>query len=313
MNLQFENLISWLYCPNNNITFQNIIDFVVKYKYPYDIVIMKYIQLLCFNGLDNNSIQEHLLKFNINSPVDTIEHIRKEEQHEYVIPEQLYSICKKNHQSDTQKKTTNQEIIKRKANDPIHENYPLVDPTRGRPKIDWCICYHEKCMKWCTTESHLLHHLKEHGCLTHHFHKKHETAVYNQYLTPEKIIQNNIIHCPSPICDTEKFKSPQELIRHLTLLGIPPFWKYGMNVKDLGEIEDIDYYVYKELEKKNYPHFTLTKPIFRSEICVCCCETKPQIVFLSCKHSNLCINCYYKLPIKKCPECRMDASECLPY
>lgn len=302
--------ISWLYCPNNNITFDNIINYIVKYKYPYDIIIMKYIQLLCFNGLDNNTIQNHLLNYNIICSFDTIEHIRKEQQHENIIPDKIYSVCKlKNPKAIAHE----QEIIKKKPTDANHANYPLVDPIRGRPKIDWCVCYHENCMKWCVTEKHLLHHLKEHECLTHHFHKKHETAVEMLSLTPEKILANNIIHCPSPICDVGKFKSPQELIRHLTLLGIPPFWKHGMDVRNLGEFETFETHIYKELENKTYPQFTLTKPIYRSEFCVCCCETKPQIVFLSCKHSNLCIDCYHKLPTKKCPECRMDVSECLPY
>lgn len=307
----FENFVSWLYCPTNNVIFQNIIDFCAKHKYPYDIIIMKYIQLLCFNGLNNDTIQEHLLlNFNVSCSAEIIEHVRKEEQHENTIPKEIFNICKLPTKPPVQKQIK-QEIIKMKYTDAIHNKYPLVDPTRGRPKIEWRICYHEKCMKFCSSEKQLLHHLHEHSCITPHFHKKHEIAIEQTKLTPESIMKNNIIFCPSPICDVGKFESPQHLIKHLTLLGIEPFWKYGMDVRNLELIKnEIDY---NKLEKHIYPHFELIKPIFRSELCVCCCEIKPQIVLLACKHSNLCINCYSKLPIKKCPECRVDVQECLPY
>jgi hypothetical protein len=265
--------------------------------------------------LDNETVQEHLLShLNITTSIDTIEHIKKEEQHDYVIPENLYDICKKNiSQNNAQNKNTQQEIVKKTAFDIKHTGYPLVHPEKGRPCIGWTICHYENCMKWCVSEKYLLKHLKEHDCLTHHFHRKHELAIYNLNLTPEKVLMNKIIHCPSPICDTGKFKSPHELIRHLTLLGIEPFWKKGVDVRNLPDLEQEQNYVYTELSKKKFPVFTLAKPIFRSEYCVCCCETKPQIVYVSCKHSNLCINCYCKLTTKKCPECRVDIDVCLPY
>lgn len=314
MNVQFENFISWLYCPNNNMTIENIAEYVVKYNYPYDIIIMKYIQLLCFNGLDNNAIQEHLLtQLNITTSFEIIEHIRKEEQHDVIIPAKLYDVCIKNTIQNTNQ-NTNQTITKKKQTDAIHSGYPYVHPTRGRPQISWTICHYENCMKWCVTEQQLLHHLQEHNCLTHHFHKKHEIAIKNNSLTPQKILMNNIIHCPSPICDVGKFNSPAELIKHLTLLGIEPFWKYGVDVKDLKDDSDSEQnYINSQLSNNFFPKYNLTNTIFRSEYCVCCCETKPQIVYTSCKHSNMCLNCYEKLTNKKCPECRTDITNCLPY
>lgn len=309
IELHIHNILQWLYCPTNNISIHDILHFTIKYNIPYDIVIMKYIQLLCFNGFDtDNIIQILATQLNVITNIEVIEHIRKEEQHIDTCDLNFfdkYSMPKTEQQE-------NQTIIKKKASDEIHGKYPLVDPDNGRVHLEWLVCYHENCMKLCSSISQLTHHLKEHGCLTHHFHRKHELAIEKISLTPEKILLNNITCCPSPICDIGNFNSSEELIKHLTLLGIKPFWQKGIDVRDLYNNK-----ITENLEQTNkykqYTQYTLVKPIFRNEECVCCVESKPQIVFFPCKHSNLCIKCYKLLDKKICPECRKDITKYLPY
>lgn len=310
-NIELHNIFQWLYCPTNNISINKIFDCGIKNNIPYDILIMKYIQLLCFNGLDSETIIQTLLsQLNVLTNIEVIEHIRKEEQHTDMCDLNFfdkYSIPKTIQQE-------NQKIIKKSATDEIHSKYPLINPSRGRPHLEWLVCYHENCMKFCSSTSHLTHHLKEHGCFTHHFHRKHELAIEKFGLTPEKILLNNITCCPSPICDTEIFNSPEELIKHLTLLGIEPFWQKGIDVRNLYNDETTQNLEQKQTNKyKQYKQYTLVKPVFRSEECVCCVASKPQIVFFPCKHSNLCIKCYKLLDKKVCPECRKDITKYLPY
>lgn len=303
MEIEYYNILSWIYCPNNNITINDIVKHAEKYNIPYEIIIMKYIQLLCFNGIDNENIMKLLSEqMNIITTEKIIEYIRNEQQHITSYNHEKFIMC----EIRTNKKN-NEKNNPASMRDKDHIGYPLVDKYRGRPCLDWGICYHKNCMKNFYSQTYLRKHLKEKNCLTHCFHKRHEQAILNLNLTPEKIIAKNIRVCPSQICDKQKFNTPHELIHHLILLGIPPFWKEGMDAETyLCEESTQNYH-------QNNEQFNLTKNIYRRETCVCCDEVIPELVFLPCFHSNLCTKCYDKLDKKSCPECRININSCLPY
>ena len=71
-------------------------------------------------------------------------------------------------------------------------------------------------------------HLIQCNSYTRGYHSSHEHGVKYNKLTEEKVITDNITKCPSWMCDIKSFASSQELIKHLQLLGIEPFWKNGM-------------------------------------------------------------------------------------
>jgi Zinc finger, C3HC4 type (RING finger) len=302
MSLNKNSILSWFYYPNNNHNIDDVIESSKKMNIPYDIVIMKYIQLLCFNGMDNNNINDSLKnQLNVTANNEILDRIRNEAQHDDIFPYNLNNICS----FDYPQNIMNKSIAKN------HEGYPLVDTERGRPHIGWCICYHENCMQQFPCSNDLRNHLK----LFNHkpfFHKHHENSVKEKGFTPEKVIKENLTKCPSPLCDKIHFDTPKELIKHLTLLGIEPFWQIGMDVRHI-----YDYNKNKNEEenneKKKYPPFKLAKCVYRLDTCLCCFDKKPEMVFFPCRHSNLCSNCYQKLPQKLCPECRQSITNCLPY
>lgn len=106
----------------------------------------------------------------------------------------------------------------------LHDGYPLVDPVKGRPRLNWLYCAHEGCNKRFTYHGNLEHHLRKHNTYIPQYHFLHEQAVEIHKLTPESVKEKELSSCPSIICD-DNIESPEDLIEHFTKLGIEPFWK----------------------------------------------------------------------------------------
>src|SRR4029078_11227931 len=70
-----------------------------------------------------------------------------------------------------------------------HKNYPLPHPIFGRPRLEWCECFHEGCHKITNDPTILKKHLEEQKAHTYGFHLYHERAIYTLNLTPEKVLQ----------------------------------------------------------------------------------------------------------------------------
>jgi hypothetical protein len=304
-----EAVLRWLYHPTNNYKFDDILDICEKnlISIPLDIIGMKYIHLLCFNGLDNKQIKEYLNTNKIKIVVDEqlIDNIRNEKQHDKALEIlNIFSLDSFRLHIDI----SNVEEYERRGitKYTIHTGYPDVDPIKGRARIGWCICYHRRCKRIFKNGEELVEHLQFSGCYKYNFHKLHETAINEQKLTPEIVLQKDIKHCPSPICDRHDFNTPKELIKHFILLGIEPFWRKGNTTTESIALLDIK-------EEKNIQEIKIQKEIFRRDVCIACLDIIPEIISFPCRHSTLCINCYKTLTVKKCPECRKEIEKILPY
>lgn len=189
---------------------------------------------------------------------------------------------------------------------PTHKGQPLPDPDAGRPYIDWKECYHEGCRKTFSYDFQLIEHLKQMGAYTQSYHKIHEDYVYQNKLTEDKVIALNMKKCPAYICQYNDMNSSAEVIEHFKKLGIPPFWKKGMDLssKPLSG----DYAFKKEIK------------IFNVDSCIVCLENKPNIILDKCLHCCFCIDCFLSsstassaLWILKCPICKSFYSKVYPY
>jgi hypothetical protein len=190
---------------------------------------------------------------------------------------------------------------------PTHKGQPLPDPLTGRPYIDWKECYHEGCHIKFAYNNQLIDHLKIMGAYTASFHKIHEDYIAENELTEDKVIALGMSKCPAYICKYNDTDSPLEVIEHFKSLGIPPFWKTGMDLSS----KKVNEYVFKKEVK-----------IFNVDNCVFCLEKKPNVVFDKCLHCCFCIDCYLSItnPVsnvswdtKKCPVCKMFYSKVYPY
>jgi hypothetical protein len=285
-------LLSWLYNPDNIYSVDDIIKIAKTFNVPDNIIISKYIQLLSFNGLTNDVIVSEILnKFNVTVNDEIIKRISEEHRHEENMSCDIYNLCNKK----------NTQLPPKKVISSIHGRYPKIDPEHGRPQLDWHICHHEKCMEKFKHSNELVRHLELHNCYVQGYHNRHEVLIQWNRLTKENILEKSLTVCPVHFCG-ERFNTPQELIIHFIMLGIPPFWEPGTVP------------VYEDLMKQLVPPKSIDyKPVYRNNICLCCCEKLPEIVYLPCNHSNLCNECYGKLRNKICPECRVPINDCLPY
>lgn len=191
-------------------------------------------------------------------------------------------------------------IIKlKKDNDIIHSGQPLPDPINGRPQLNWGFCQYDKCKKSFSDCSSLIEHLVKNNAYTQGYHSSHEEGVRYNLLDESKVIKNNISKCPSWMCEIKNFASPEELIQHLQLLGIKPFWKQGMS------------FCIESSQKKILSIEPNKKYI--SENCVLCLENKPEIIINRCGHQIYCIDCIAKSNKINCPICRGKVDMFLPY
>ncbi len=190
------------------------------------------------------------------------------------------------------------------TNDIKHSGQPLPDPVLGRPKLSWCRCTHKDCNKKFGTASQLTMHLTENNVYTKGYHLIHEEAIRQMGLTIEKVNQNNITKCPSWLCEIKDFNSPTELIKHLQLLGIKPFWYEGLEINDNSNILNL-------FDKKN--------KIYHTSHCLMCLGDSPNIMINRCGHQVYCVNCVGELSkmsesIKtNCPVCRGKIDKFYPY
>lgn len=205
-------------------------------------------------------------------------------------------------------KLINSNIIGKKdyPNPETHSGQPIPDPILGRPKLDWCVCQYKGCGKTFTRASYLTAHLQQLNAYTPGFHLSHEESVKLNNLTEEKVLLCNITKCPSWLCRKKDFSTPQDLIKHLQILGIEPFWKQGMVINDT----DNDNTKIKTALLNDLKIYDIPK-------CVICLEDKANIIVGECYHQVYCSNCVSiinKSTIKShCPICRGKAETFYPY
>lgn len=187
-----------------------------------------------------------------------------------------------------------------------HDNYPTIDPIKGRPHMGWLKCYHYECKYTSDNSDNLRKHLLKFDSYIPYFHKMHENIVKTMQLTPEKIFKEKIKICPSPICDERYEMTPSQLVRHFSRLGIEPFWHQNY-------VFDYQHEINRSLSGKN---------IHRSENCLICLNKQPEILFLPCYHHCVCFSCFFTM-IKngksenytnsKCFLCNRSLSRIIPY
>jgi hypothetical protein len=294
-----HKLFCWLYSPFNIISESNpdqtityILKLGKKYKIEHTIIIYKIVDYLFSKKSDNHQIINYLYKFNLISDdyeninkmhtiIDSIKSHHSPRKISDDIIKKLYSLSQ-THSYSPENKT-------------IHQGYPLPHPIYGRPRLDWCECFYEECHKKTNDANELKQHLEKFNLHTYGLHLYHERACISLHLTPEKIMDKGIKHCPSIVCDKAKHTfTPEELCEHFKILGISPFWTPGTIITN------------KTTEKCN-----LTK-LYVGDECVICNEDniKPSIIFEPCHHATLCIECYSS--INKCPICRSEIRNSIP-
>lgn len=190
---------------------------------------------------------------------------------------------------------TNETIMEK-----IHTGQPIPDPEKGRPYIDWKQCKYFGCNKSFDNANELIKHLVKYSCYIERFHWHHEAIVKSKNLTPEKVIENNMISCPSIICSKYKFKSSGDLINHFIELGIEPFWEKGMVILPNNPFTS---FTSTEIKKIN---------VYNSDECLVCLSDKPKLVNLPCMHKIYCIGCWIEGKFNKCAVCTFKVDKVIP-
>jgi hypothetical protein len=296
-----KELILWyLNYDDINITDKEIYDYSKLYNIPYQIFLKKLLErFVTMHNYDINIILDIMQnKMNLELSKEAEQYLRD------LLP--LIKSININNRKECDISKLNKiisyfyklDIITDKK--PTHEGQPLPHVQQGRPYIDWLRCYHENCYERFDKENDLIKHLKKFKVYTPNYHNFHEAEINVLKLTEEKVIQENITKCPAAICKDNNFNTPQQLIEHFQRLGLEPFWKKGMIIKN----------------KKDY-NFDPKVKIFNVDECVICCEAKPNLIFDNCLHCCFCIECYeadlqYN-SIKKCPICRESYNKIYPY
>jgi hypothetical protein len=312
------NLLKWLYNPTDFITFDEILKIAQIYCVPDEIIIMKYIQLMIKSNFTDEKILEIMSQYGVFIEQEIITKIREEHFHD-------------NDQTDIDLTILNffkmdnfcykqEEKVKTSIKDANHIGYPLVDKYAGRAKISWKCCAYSNCCARFNNETDLIRHLIKCNAYLEKYHLIHEDLIaMNPKYTPQYFIENDLKICPAYCCK-ERFNTSQELVIHFTMLGIVPFWLNGMVpvYEELMLMYGIDTYACAKStekidDKKINLNVKINKPLYRNDVCVCCYECVPDILFLPCKHSNICFKCCAKINNKICPECKTIVNRILPY
>ncbi|AYV75899.1 MAG: RING finger domain protein [Terrestrivirus sp.] len=185
----------------------------------------------------------------------------------------------------------------------VHVGQPIPDPNIGRPYIDWKICKYPYCGKNFPSGTDLVRHLEKMGCYIDRFHWYHEGIVKAKNLTPQKVIDEKINACPSVICGNSDISTPEDVIEHLTELGIEPFFQQGMIIKTQNPFID-KYTKNKGIQKFN---------VFDSEECAVCLDEKPALINIPCNHKLYCISCYKTGKFIKCSYCGKNITSLVPF
>lgn len=302
-----QKFFIWLYIPIDILSIDKIIFFAEKLNLPNNIILLKILSGYLYNEFDEEKVINYIIENKILNKID-ISFLKK-----MISEAKLYKFNPIN--ANILKiivEFSNSQIIKTFFSEKIpkicydqnncpHIGYPLPDKQLGRPRLEWKVCYYNKCHKYFNNIMGLKTHLTSLGKLTHGFHQFHEISVKELKLTPEKIIKENLAKCPSLICDKKNYIfRPEELINHFEILGIEPFWKQGMSFNNEIEQVNLGDIVYKK--------------IYIMEECLICLENKPMILFLPCYHNVICINCILKVSLNfSCPVCRNNIDKIIPF
>jgi hypothetical protein len=297
-----EKFLIWLYSPIISLSIKDIQKIKAKYNVPANVIILKLFAHYIYEVsnaktelTDDEIFQSVLEKLIVNDLV------KNYDPHSF---RSIYDRCK-----NIKLKVVNKNTVKTIVNllpyfntlwFGDHKGYPLPHPKLGRPHIGHCICLFEDCNYEFQSGDDLLDHLEQLGKHTKNFHKFHELEVANQNLTPEKIKADGITRCPALICDKAKhIFTPDELIYHFTLLGIPPFWSLGQSVSNLygnGLFND-----------------DIFKCIYTTDECSVCLDRESEVLFLPCFHNVTCLDCVKHIKNKKCPLCCTPFKTLLPF
>jgi len=291
-----QKFFIWLYSPSNILSIHDVITINKNIKLPNNLILYKIVQYLLIveevgdiSNIINKIIDlDILLDYKIDQLVDFIKDIKKEGKTlQFINSSKVANILYL---------TENIKI----HTDSDHKGYPLPDPNKGRPYLDWLKCQYEGCNKTFPNVDDFIKHLKQEGSYTQSFHAMHEDIVWFLKLTPEKILNNNIKYCPSYICDMkQKIFTPQELCDHFKYLGIEPFWEKGM---DLTKKSD------------NFEKIIIgSDKIFIANECVICLTNVPDIIYLPCMHNILCFYCSQNYSDNKCPLCMKKIENKIPF
>jgi hypothetical protein len=232
-----EKIFWWLFYPfeinSTNETIETVISLSKKYIVPENLLFRKIIEYLIIKENNKNQIANKLLEFKLIDSLN-IDFLEK------MIDEINHSKFNKPTQENISKIKALAQIYTKINEQGNHNQYPLPHSSRGRPRLTWEECYHENCHKIFNNPIELVRHLEKFGKYKRGFHLYYEIGVYDNKLTPEKILNQKIKVCPSIICDKANHKfTPEELCEHLKILGIPPFWKPGMIIRNTQVTTDI--------------------------------------------------------------------------
>lgn len=195
-------------------------------------------------------------------------------------------------------KISNQNFLIEKIVD-VHKHLPepIFDSfgnVKMLPKIDLKKCQHRDCKKTFPTSDSLITHLVDNECYQYRWHVRHE-EYYNYIQTKASIIAKNITKCN--VCHFGT--TTQELIDHLTVLGLPGF------CDNISTFNTSYNNLFKKPEEKKD---NITK-IYTHDECVICYDSKPQTLLYPCLHNSFCVNCIKTKP--NCPLCRTKITSTL--
>jgi hypothetical protein len=148
----------------------------------------------------------------------------------------------------------------------------------------------------------LVRHLKQHKKFVQGLHLMHEKIVEQTELTPEKIIEYQLTRCPSVTCtENEREFTPEQLIEHFKVLGIPPFWKPGE-----VSVNEMNLY---SLESNQRAPFAFAEDM----VCSYCSENRSDFVCGHCRVTKGCWKCFgehqnYGYHRLKCSTCNVFVS-----
>lgn len=299
----------WMHTPGDFITLDEVLSLRKEYDISSSVIINKIIYNLVSNGFNFDQIIKYLKDENILK-IYNLEKIKKiiedcfAMDHTPIKASQIDNVLAL--QNSFKKPTATKTAMTLELEKKMHGGYPLPDPKRGRPHLQWNKCYHGECHKKFDTIEMLKDHLEKLGKLTHGLHKFHEDYVKLYALTPTIVKAKKMTKCPSWVCDkSDEEMTPEELCEHFKILGIYPFWKPGMVILPEGEEKDTDPSKKEKLDKDVYDN------LFVSNNCLICLDENPQVIFLPCNHHVSCFSCSTSFSI--CPVCRTKITRKLPF
>lgn len=193
-----------------------------------------------------------------------------------------------------------------------HKLYPKISESRGRPRISWKHCAHHGCSYDFSTVRLLRDHLDGKNIYIPYYSKSHE-IIDTKYKFNDK---TNKFHCLSPLCDFS-CDNEKTMEKHFRLLGIAPYYQNGDIIHDR---EYYKFYIDTNQFITPYTNFnklaenidTILKYEFKftkEDLCCCCLENKPNVIFSKCAHRVICSNCASKIFNKRCPICKQISTK----